>query len=179
MNSTTMIDHEFPGHLYVKSDVYGFGVVLLELLTGLRVFDMNRPKGKHYLIEWARPVLPDKRKLSKIMDPGLENHYPSKAAFQAAELIFQCLESEPKNRPSMEEDLETLQQVNAIKIKPKGSKVGAKHTATATQRHQQDRYPPRNSHHYGHDQSLLHHQRYGGNGGGRGGARSPLPRPRC
>ncbi|CAL5416242.1 unnamed protein product [Camellia sinensis] len=146
--------------------------------TGLRVLDMNRPKGKHYLIEWARPVLPDKRKLSKIMDPGLENHYPSKAAFQAAELIFQCLESEPKNRPSMEEDLETLQQVNAIKIKPKGSKVGAKHTATATQRHQQDRYPPRNSHHYGHDQSLLHHQRYGGNGGGRGGARSPLPRPR-
>lgn len=152
-------------------------MVLLELLTGLRVLDMNLPKGEHNLIEWARPFLPDKRKLNKIMDPGLENHYPSKAAFQAAELILQCLESNPKNRPSMEEVLETLQQVNAIKIKPKGSKAGAKHTATATQRHQQDRHPPMNSHRYGHDRSLLHHQRYSGNGRARGGARSPLPRP--
>ncbi|CAL5416246.1 unnamed protein product [Camellia sinensis] len=178
MNSTTMINNEFSGHLYVKSDVYGFGVVLLELLTGLRVLDMNRPKGEHNLIEWARPFLPDKRKLNKIMDPGLQNRYPLKAAFQAAELILQCLESDPKSRPSMEEVLETLQQVNAIKMKPKGSKAGAKHTATATQRHQQDRHPLVSSHRYGHDRSLLHHQRYGRNGGGQGGARSPLTRPR-
>ncbi|GMP81887.1 hypothetical protein CsSME_00036437 [Camellia sinensis var. sinensis] len=151
MNLTTMIDNEFSGDLYVKSNVYSFGVVLLELLTGLRALDMNQPNGEHNLIEWARPFLPDKRKLNKIMDPRLENHYPSKAAFQVAELILQCLESYPKNRPSMEEVLETLQQVNAIKIKPKGSKASAKHTTTATQRHQQDRHPPANSHRYGHD----------------------------
>ncbi|KAL7207281.1 hypothetical protein ACSBR1_029275 [Camellia fascicularis] len=124
MNSTTMIDNEFSGHLYVKSDVYSFGVVLLELLTGLRVLDMHRPNGAHNLIEWARPFLPDKRKLNKIMDPRLENHFSSKATFQAAKLILQCLEYDPKNRPSMEEVLETLQQVNAIKMKPKGSKAG-------------------------------------------------------
>ncbi|CAL5418579.1 unnamed protein product [Camellia sinensis] len=139
------------GHLYVKSNVYSFGVVLLELLTGLRVIDMNRSNSAHNLIEWARPFLPDKRKLNKIMDPRLENHYPSKAAFQAAKLILQCPESNPKNRPSMKEVLEALQQVNAIKMKPKGSKAGAKHTATATQHQQQDRHPPGNSQRYGHD----------------------------
>ncbi|CAL5416244.1 unnamed protein product [Camellia sinensis] len=122
------------GNSQVTTRIIGtYGYAAPEYVAiGLRVLDMNRPKGEHNLIEWARPFLPDKRKLNKIMDPGLENHYPSKDAFQAVELILQCLESDPKNRPSMEEVLETLQQVNAIKMKPKGSKTGAKHTATAT-----------------------------------------------
>ncbi|KAI6690658.1 hypothetical protein NL676_027486 [Syzygium grande] len=46
------------GHLYVKSDVYGFGVVLLEMLTGLQALDPERPSGRQNLVEWARPSLP-------------------------------------------------------------------------------------------------------------------------
>ncbi|XP_028085629.1 probable serine/threonine-protein kinase PIX13 isoform X2 [Camellia sinensis] len=141
------------GNSHVTTSTIGtYGYVAPEYFaTGLRVIDMNRSNNAHNLIEWARPFLPDKRKLNKIMDPRLENHYPSKAAFQAAKLILQCPESNPKNQPSMKEVLEALQQVNAIKMKPKGSKAGAKHTATATQHQQQDRHPPGNSQRYGHD----------------------------
>ncbi|XP_022772560.1 probable serine/threonine-protein kinase PIX13 isoform X2 [Durio zibethinus] len=108
------------GHLYVKSDVYGFGVVLLEMLTGLRALDTNRPSGEHNLVEWAKHSLTQKRKLKKIMDPRLQ--YPLNAALQAGELILKCLESDPKNRPSMEEVLETLQKISAMDGKPKESK---------------------------------------------------------
>lgn len=101
--------------MYIKSDVYGFGVVLLEILTGRRVLDNDRPKGEENLVEWARPYLPSKRRLRIIMDPRLERQYPLKAAFQAAQLILNCLENEPKNRPSMEEVLESLEEINAIK----------------------------------------------------------------
>ncbi|KAI3725545.1 hypothetical protein L1987_65335 [Smallanthus sonchifolius] len=101
-------------HLYVKSDVYGFGVVLLEIITGLRVVDTNRPSSQHNLVEWARPALPDKRKLRKIIDPRLENDYPSKGAGKAAELILRCLEPDPKNRPSMEEVVVSLQEIRSI-----------------------------------------------------------------
>lgn len=103
------------GHLYVKSDVYGFGVVLLEMLTGKQALDMNRPTGQQNLVEWAKPSMKNKRKLKKIMDERLREQYPIKAASKAAELILHCLEADPKNRPSMEEVLETLKRINDIK----------------------------------------------------------------
>ncbi|KAJ0718358.1 putative protein kinase RLK-Pelle-RLCK-VIIa-2 family [Helianthus annuus] len=90
------------GHLYAKSDVYGFGVVMLELITGLRALDPRRQGAKVYLVEWARPFLTDK-KIHKIMDPQLGKNYPAKAARKAAELIVSCLKYDPKSRPSMEE----------------------------------------------------------------------------
>ena len=94
-------------------------MVLLELLTGLQAIDPTRPGGQHNLIEWAKPSLSEKRKLVKMMDPRLENEYPSKAATQAAALILKCLEGDPRKRPSMEEVLATLQKVALIKPKPK------------------------------------------------------------
>ncbi|MFS8006271.1 putative transferase, protein kinase RLK-Pelle-RLCK-VIIa-2 family [Helianthus anomalus] len=113
------------GHLYVKSDVYGFGVVLLEIITGLRVLDTNRPGSQHNLVDWARPALPDRRKLRKIMDPRLENDYPPKGATKAAELILSCLEADPKGRPEMKDVLVSLKEIGAIKTKPKEPKVHA------------------------------------------------------
>ncbi|XP_004238436.2 probable serine/threonine-protein kinase PIX13 isoform X1 [Solanum lycopersicum] len=115
------------GHVYVKSDVYGFGVVLLEILSGRRVLDLNRPNGEHNLVDWAKPMLPDKKKLRKLMDPRLEAQYPSKAAFQIAEIILKCLEPDPKNRPSMEEILECLEQCNGIQKKPRAKNTTRNH----------------------------------------------------
>ncbi|XP_010935290.1 probable serine/threonine-protein kinase PIX13 [Elaeis guineensis] len=110
------------GHLYVKSDVYGFGVVLLEMLSGQRALDTNRPSGQHNLVDWAKPYLADRRKLARLMDPRLEGQYPSKGAFQAAQLTLKCLGGEPKSRPSMKEVLETLEQIEAMKGRSRESK---------------------------------------------------------
>ncbi|XP_047327307.1 probable serine/threonine-protein kinase PIX13 [Impatiens glandulifera] len=147
------------GHLYINSDVYAFGVVLLELLTGERVLDMNRPAGQNNLVEWAKPILQDKRKLIRIVDKRLENHYPGKAAIQTAELISKCLESDPRNRPSMDEVLHELQQIIAIKMKPKESKASSKN---------------QNNGHDPYNRSPLRHQ-HAGPSNRPAGYRSPLP----
>lgn len=101
------------GHLYVKSDVYGFGVVLVEMLTALRALDPNRPSGRHNLVEWVKPYLQDRRKLKSIMDSRLEGKYPSKPAFRIAQLALKCLASEHKQRPSMQQVLESLERIQA------------------------------------------------------------------
>ncbi|KAK3195574.1 hypothetical protein Dsin_026884 [Dipteronia sinensis] len=111
------------GHLYVKSDVYGFGVVLVEILTGLRALDTNRPSGQHNLVEWIKPYLSEKRKLKNVMDSRLEGKYPSKAAYIIAQLSLRCLEAEPKHRPGMKEVLETLEKLEAANEKPREPRV--------------------------------------------------------
>lgn len=116
--------------MYVKSDVYGFGVVLLEIITGLRVLDLNRPCGQANLVDWALPSLTDKKKLRKIMDPRLQGQYPSKAARGIAELVLKCIEPDPKYRPDMEVVLETLEQISSIQTKPKKLKRNSKQEQT-------------------------------------------------
>ena len=46
-------EYAMTGHLLVKSDVYSYGVVLLELLTGRRPVDMSQPSGQENLVTWV------------------------------------------------------------------------------------------------------------------------------
>ncbi|CAN6461883.1 unnamed protein product [Victoria cruziana] len=110
------------GHLYVKSDVYGFGVVLLEMMTGLRALDTRRPHGEHNLVDWLKPILGDRRKFLEKMDSRLDGKFPKKAAVEAAKLAAKCLESDPKSRPHMKEVVEALEHIAAIKEKPGSTK---------------------------------------------------------
>ncbi|KAJ4708752.1 Kinase-like protein [Melia azedarach] len=97
------------GHLTAMSDVYSFGVVLLELLTGRRSVEKSRPPREQNLVEWARPMLNDPRKLSRIMDPRLEGQYSETGARKAAALAYQCLSHRPKQRPTMSTVVKTLE----------------------------------------------------------------------
>ncbi|KAK6258091.1 hypothetical protein SCA6_012565 [Theobroma cacao] len=131
------------GHLYVKSDVYGFGVVLLELMTGLRALDTKRLSGQQNLVDWLRPTLSLKKKVKTIMDVRIEGQYSSKAAILSAELTLKCLEHDPKNRPSMKEVGEALERIESLnKEKSKdSSKSGSNHSTTP--RHGQHSTPHR------------------------------------
>lgn len=101
----------FTGKLSVKADVYSFGVVLLELLTGHRAIEKSKYGTEQNLVEWASPYLSDARKLYRIMDTRLEGQYPKKGAQAVSMLALQCIDHEPKLRPTMSEVLNSLEQL--------------------------------------------------------------------
>ncbi|KVH87976.1 Protein kinase, catalytic domain-containing protein [Cynara cardunculus var. scolymus] len=102
------------GRLSARSDIYGFGVVLLETVTGLRAMDQNRPSEHHNLVEWKSPMLARRNKLKGIMDPCFGQNYPLEAASKYAKLTLKCLSMEPRLRPSSEEVLQSLEQIYSI-----------------------------------------------------------------
>ncbi|CAL9144605.1 unnamed protein product [Musa hybrid cultivar] len=110
------------GHLTAKSDVYSFGVVLVELLTGQRAIDKNRPYEEHDLVEWAKPYLASKRRVIRIMDSRLQGQYSVAGAQRTAGLALQCLSMQAKRRPSMDQvviALEQLQDATDMERTPK------------------------------------------------------------
>ncbi|KAK4757246.1 hypothetical protein SAY87_007373 [Trapa incisa] len=106
------------GHLTARSDVYGFGVVLLEMLMGRGAMEKNKPNRDHNLVEWARPFLNKNKKLPRILDPRIEGQYSVRTAMKVAGLAYQCLSSNPKGRPVMSEVVETLEALYVKEIGP-------------------------------------------------------------
>nr|WIL59841.1 nodulation protein [Melilotus officinalis] len=98
-------------HLTKESDVYNFGVVLLEIMSGKRAFDRNRPLREHDLVEWAKPLLTRKHKISQVMDVRIEGQYSSREAKKLAHIVIQCLSERPEHRPKTEEIVRSLEQL--------------------------------------------------------------------
>ncbi|KAL9243588.1 hypothetical protein vseg_017458 [Gypsophila vaccaria] len=96
------------GTYTLQSDVFSFGVVMLELLTGRKSYDSSRPRGEQYLARWAIPQLHDIDALSKMVDPSLDGSYPSKSLSRFADIISLCVQAEPEFRPPMSEIVEDL-----------------------------------------------------------------------
>lgn len=98
-----------------KSDVYTFGVILLEILTGLKASDGKKNENMQSLHVWTKPFLSDQSKIREIIDPRLGNDYPVNAATQMGKLIKRYIKLDTRKRPSMQQVFDGLNDIAEIK----------------------------------------------------------------
>ncbi|GKA19530.1 PTI1-like tyrosine-protein kinase 3 [Tanacetum coccineum] len=91
-----------------KSDIYSFGVVLLELLTGRKPVDHTLPCEQQNLVTWATPML-SADEVEQCVDPNLNGEYPLKAIAKLAAVASLCVQDEPDFRPNMSIVVRALQ----------------------------------------------------------------------
>ncbi|KAK2447801.1 putative serine/threonine-protein kinase pbl23 [Trifolium repens] len=107
------------GKLTSKSDIYSFGVVFLEIITGRRVIDTAREPEERNLIDWAQPMFKDRTKFTQMADPLLKERYPAKGLFQALAVAAMCLQEDFETRPDMDDVVEALEQITVHKTEEK------------------------------------------------------------
>ncbi|KAJ0773829.1 putative protein kinase RLK-Pelle-PERK-1 family [Helianthus annuus] len=90
------------GKLTDKSDVFSFGVVLLELITGRRPADSNSDDDS--LIDWARPILEqavEGGSYVELLDKRIENNYTHEDMNRMVVCASACLQYSARRRPKM------------------------------------------------------------------------------
>nr|ABS11235.2 somatic embryogenesis receptor kinase 1 [Cyclamen persicum]AEB40066.1 somatic embryogenesis receptor kinase 1 [Cyclamen persicum] len=92
-----------------KTDVFGYGIMLLELITGQRAFDLARLANDDdvMLLDWVKGLLKEK-KLEMLVDPDLEKNYVEPEVEQLIQVALLCTQGSPVDRPKMSEVVRML-----------------------------------------------------------------------
>lgn len=97
-----------------KTDVFGFGILLLELITGQKALDAgNGQVQKGMILDWVRTLHEEKR-LEVLVDRDLRGCFDALELEKAAELALQCTQSNPSLRPKMSAALNILDGLGQV-----------------------------------------------------------------
>ncbi|XP_071720721.1 probable serine/threonine-protein kinase PBL7 [Rutidosis leptorrhynchoides] len=134
-------DYAMTGQLTFKSDIYSFGVVLLELITGRKAIDNAKPAAEQNLVAWARPLFKDRRKFWQMADPVLAGEYPVRGLYQALAIAAMCVQEQPNMRPLVADIVTALNYLASQKYDPSINPVQTSRRSSRRQRSSDEKKP--------------------------------------
>ncbi|KAL8154279.1 hypothetical protein V2J09_012039 [Rumex salicifolius] len=111
-------EYAMTGQLTLKSDIYSFGVVLLEIITGRKAVEATPSGRDQNIVVWARPLFKDKAKFVEMADPAMEGQYPVRGLYQAISVAAMCVQEQPNMRPVMADVVTALSYLASQKYNP-------------------------------------------------------------
>ncbi|KAF4365371.1 hypothetical protein G4B88_014921 [Cannabis sativa] len=102
-------EYAMSGKLTLKSDIYSFGVVLLELITGRKAIDITKRHGEQNLVSWSRPFFKDRTKFALLVDPLLQGRFRVRCLHHAIAITAMCLQEQPTYRPHISDIVVALE----------------------------------------------------------------------
>ncbi|KAF8114223.1 hypothetical protein N665_0040s0078 [Sinapis alba] len=92
-----------------KTDVFGFGILLLELITGQKALDFGRSSHqKGVMLDWVKK-LHQEGKLKQLIDKDLNDKYDRVELEEIVQVALLCTQFNPSNRPKMSEVMKMLE----------------------------------------------------------------------
>ncbi|KAF8718344.1 hypothetical protein HU200_025323 [Digitaria exilis] len=88
------------GMLNESSDVYSFGALLMELISGRSPVDYNRPAGEVNLVEWFRGMVGGRR-VEGLVDPRIPAPPPPRVLNRVLLVCLRCIDGDAHKRPRM------------------------------------------------------------------------------
>ncbi|XP_021735291.1 probable receptor-like protein kinase At2g42960 [Chenopodium quinoa] len=95
------------GLLNEKSDIYSFGVLLLEAITARDPVDYSRPANEVNLVEWLK-VMVGTRRAEEVVDSNLEVKPTTRTLKRALLVALRCIDPDPEKRPKMSQVVRML-----------------------------------------------------------------------
>ncbi|TYJ20406.1 hypothetical protein E1A91_A09G262600v1 [Gossypium mustelinum] len=96
------------GLLNEKSDVYSYGVVLLEAITGRYPVDYGRPQPEVNMVEWLKMMV-QLRRSEEVVDPNIEARPSTSALKRALLTALRCVDPDADKRPKMSQVVRMLE----------------------------------------------------------------------
>ncbi|KAK9292471.1 hypothetical protein L1049_020444 [Liquidambar formosana] len=96
-----------------KSDMYSFGILIMETISGRTPIDYSKPQEEVYLIDWLKSMVAN-QKSDHVLDPKIQQRPTSKELKRVLLIALRCVDPDAKNRPKMGDVIHMLQPCDLL-----------------------------------------------------------------